>query len=106
MKTKGWRRAHWAASDPRCPNRRPLCVIEGNSQPVRHEVHRLCEAENAHSSNSLRRESLYPAELSGRGWRLSRRWLCSLGATAGSLTPTLAPGDGRLVGVAYSTVGQ
>ena len=50
---------------PRCPNPNRTTAIARNPPPysLPHKV--LCRAESARALNSLRRESLYPAELSG-----------------------------------------
>ncbi len=56
----------WAADGLRCPNRRQSAGIERNPCSRERQAPRLHRAENPDSSNSLRRESLYPAELSGQ----------------------------------------
>jgi hypothetical protein len=69
---------HWAARRFRCPNRNITTAIHWNPQPHKAIHRRLCRAENAHSSNSLRRESLYPAELSGLDHRIVELTACSI----------------------------
>ncbi len=66
---------HWAAERSRCPNRNRTTAIDWNRSLREAPRRPLRRAENAHSSDSLRRESLYPAELSGLGYS-NRRANC------------------------------
>ncbi len=69
---------HWAAKRSRCPNRNRITAIDWNPRPHAVPSRPFCRAENAHSSDSLRRESLYPAELSGLDHRIVELTGCSI----------------------------
>jgi len=56
---------YWAAGRSRCPNPNRTTAIDWNPQPLAARRQPQSRAKKVISPNSLRRESLYPAELSG-----------------------------------------